>query len=70
MLFQNDLVRGTELLTKLVEDYSFEFIMTDLAMRSDGCDSKLVSAEDRLKILAAILNAQRTTLSEEKERLR
>lgn len=69
VLFQADLVCGTELLTKLVEDHSFESIMKELAPRPD-CNSTIVSSEDRLKIFAAIVNAQRTTVSEERERLR
>lgn len=63
-------MRGTELLTKLVEETSFESVVAELASRSNGCDFKHISPEDRLKLFVAIVNGQRTTLIEERERLR
>ncbi|EFX69086.1 hypothetical protein DAPPUDRAFT_301185 [Daphnia pulex] len=66
---QAELVRGSQLLDKIVEDESLESAITDLISRTS------MNTEDSLPhrdfgLFLAIVNAQRATLQEERERLR
>ncbi|XP_057368871.1 rab GTPase-binding effector protein 1-like [Daphnia carinata] len=66
---QAELVRGSELLNKIAEDESLESAIADLISRTELHTQDQLSQRD-FGLFLAILNAQRTTLQEERERLR
>ncbi|KAK4010865.1 hypothetical protein OUZ56_019993 [Daphnia magna] len=66
---QAELVRGSELLNKIAEDESLESVIADLISRTELHTQDQLSERD-FGLFLAILNAQRTTLQEERERLR
>ena len=62
-------MRGTQLMNKLLETQSLESVIADLgAKASQGATEQ--SPDVDLCLFLAIVNVQRTTLQEEKERLR
>lgn len=63
------MVRGSELLNKIAEDESLESVIADLISRTELHTQDQLSERD-FGLFLAILNAQRTTLQEERERLR
>ncbi|XP_046645689.1 rab GTPase-binding effector protein 1-like isoform X1 [Daphnia pulicaria] len=66
---QAELVRGSQLLDKIVEDESLESAITDLISRT-GMNTEDSLPHRDFGLFLAIVNAQRATLQEERERLR
>jgi len=66
---QSELVRGTQLVNQLTENQSVEAMMSDMISKTAGSSGENVQ-NDNFGLCLALFAAQKTTLFDEKERLR